>query len=403
MEQMNQEKQVASSSRRNPKKFWQFVNRKTKMKQEVADFEDPQSGEIVTSDVEKANILADYFTSVFTKEPPGNIPTITQRSNELIDTVKIDEERVYKKLQKLKIDKSPGPDDLHPRLLKELCFVISHPLSMIFKNSFQCGEIPDDWKEAVVSAIFKKGEHKKPNNYRPVSLTSIVCKLMESIVWDDIISYLKENKLFSEQQFGFIGGRSMVLQLLHVFDKWTGIIDRGGTIDCIYMDFQKAFDKVSHKRLLSKIESYGISGDLTRWIKAFLSGRSHRVRINGCLSRAHNVTSGIPQGSVLGPLLFVLYINDLSDNTDSKSYLFADDTKIFWEISSEEDSIILQNDLTKLLEWSDRWLLKFHPDKCTSLSIRRIYGSGRMSSRAIISITIFSFICIILLQLVLSL
>ena len=105
--------------------------------------------------------------------------------------------------------------------------------------------------------------------------------------------------------------------------------------------------------------------------KAFLSGRSHRVRINGCLSRAHNVTSGIPQGSVLGPLLFVLYINDLPDNIDSESYLFADDTKIFQEISSEEDSIILQNDLTKLLEWSDRWLLKFCPDKCTSLSINK--------------------------------
>ena len=120
MEQMNQEKQVASSSRRNQKKFWQFVNRKTKMKQGVANLEDPQSGEIATSNVEKANILADYFTSVFTKEPPGNIPTITQRSNELIDTVKIDEERVYKKLQKLKIDKSPGPDDYTLASLKSL-------------------------------------------------------------------------------------------------------------------------------------------------------------------------------------------------------------------------------------------------------------------------------------------
>ena len=129
------------------------------------------------------------------------------------------------------------------------------------------GRYPDDWKEAVVSAIFKKGECKKANNYRPVSLTSIVCKLMESIVQDDIISYLKEN---SKRQFGFIGRRSTVLQLLHVFDKWTDIIDRGGAIDCIYMDFQKAFNKVPHKRLLSKIEGYGISGNLTRWIKLFL-------------------------------------------------------------------------------------------------------------------------------------
>ena len=187
----------------------------------------------------------------------------------------------------------------------------------------------------------------KPQNYRPVSLTSIICKTLESLVRDHIIEHMKLNNLFSEKQFGFISGRSTTLQLLHVLNIWTDILDQGGEIEAIYCDFMKAFDKVPHKRLIHK---YGIKGNVLGWIKAFLSNRTQCVNIGCATSNTALVTNGIPQGSVLGPILFVIYINDLPDivDKDSHVFLFADDTKLFREINSPIDRIILQQDLSGL-------------------------------------------------------
>ena len=217
----------------------------------------------------------------------------------------------------------------------------------------------------------KKGVKPQPLNYRPVSLTSVVCKIMESIIRDNIITHMKENNLFSDQQFGFIMGRSTTLQLLHVLDIWTEILDQGGTLDVIYCDFMKAFDKVPHRRLVHKIEKYGITGNILGWTKAFLSGRTQCVVLNDVKSKIARVTSGIPQGSVLGPILFVIYINDMPEVVDKDSivYLFADDTKVFRHIQSQEDTIQLQSDINNLLQWSEKWLLKFHPDKCVSMKV----------------------------------
>jgi len=197
-----------------------------------------------------------------------------------------------------------------------------------------------------------------------------LCKVLESLVREAIIKHFKDNDLFSNNQFGFITGRSITLQLLHVMETWSRILDRGGNIDYIYMDFMKAFDTVPHKRMLAKISSYGISGQLLGWISSFLSDRQQRVCINGCCSNLINVTSGIPQGSVLGPILFVIYINDLPDMVNNSiTYLFADDTKLFNEIACPADIDKLQQDLTALQELSDKWLLRFHPDKCVVLSL----------------------------------
>ena len=184
---------------------------------------------------------------------------------------------------------------------------------------------------------------------------------------------MKLNNLFSEKQFGFISGRSTNLQLLHVLNIWTDILDQGGEIEAIYCDFMKAFDKVPHKRLIHKINKYGIKGNVLGWIKAFLSNRTQCVNIGCATSNTAPVTSGIPQGSVLGPILFVIYINDLPDivDKDSHVFLFADDTKLFREINSPIDRKILQQDLDNLTDWSNKWLLKFHPDKCVSMIISR--------------------------------
>ena len=274
-----------------------------------------------------------------------------------------------KKLQKLQPSKSPGPDNVHPRVLKEVDKSLSKPLLILFQRSIDNGKIPDLWKYANITPIFKKGKRDICSNYRPVSLTCILCKVLESLITNDIIKHMEKYKLFSNKQFGFIHGRSTILQLLHIMDDWTRILDNGGIIDACYLDFAKAFDKVPHNRLLAKVKHYGIEGDLLLWIMAFLSHRKQRVVINGECSKWYPVTSGIPQGSVLGPLLFVLYINDFPNCVSSSAYLFADDTKIYKVISESNDNISFQDDINSLQTWSDKWQLKFHPVKCKIMGI----------------------------------
>ena len=192
---------------------------------------------------------------------------------------------------------------------------------------------------------------------------------MEQCVKDHIVNHMTRNKLFSTQQFGFINGRSTVLQLLNVMDSWTKALDRGESIDVLYLDFMKAFDTVPHKRLIGKLKSYGIEYYTLRWIQAFLSDRVQQVNVNGTNSEWANITSGIPQDSVLGLILFVLYINDLPDNIVSNVYMFADDTKVFKTINSPNDQHTLHNDLDYLTSWSSKWLLRFHPDKCNLMHV----------------------------------
>ena len=199
----------------------------------------------------------------------------------------------------------------------------------------------------------------------------MVCKVLESIIRENIVEHMKLNKLFSDKQFGFISGRSTVLQLIRVIDNWTEILDEGGCIDVAYCDFMKAFDKVCHKRLVHKLKLYNIGTMYSKWIESFLDSRKQKVIVNGVASSPKDVTSGIPQGSVLGPILFVLYINDLPDviKNGSIPYLFADDTKIFHSIKCTQDCKDLQEDIKAMQVWSEKWLLCFHPDKCKCMRI----------------------------------
>ena len=145
-------------------------------------------------------------------------------------------------------------------------------MSIIYNTSLRTGILPSDWLKAHVSAVFKKGDRALPNNYRPISLTCILCKVLESLLRDAIINHLSNNKLFSTKQFGFIPGRSTSLQLLTMLDTITDVVDSNGQVDVIYMDFMKAFDQVPHKRLLKKVESHGIHGFVLNWIQGFLTG-----------------------------------------------------------------------------------------------------------------------------------
>ena len=365
------EKDLATGSKENPNLFLKYVRSKLRTKSGVSpllqDKENPNS--LKFDDGEKANILQDQFCSVFTKEQPGSTPSLEKRTNKDITHLHITKESVRKEILSLNLNKSCGPDDISPVILVELVDFVAGPLTIVMNTSINNGALPQDWKNAFVSPIYKKGARNLPENYRPISLTSIVCKLMEKIVKDAVLSHLIENNLLSKKQFGFVSGRSTVTQLLTYLDRCAEIVASGGVVDSIYFDFSKAFDTVPHQRLSVKMKSYGIKGKLLSWIEAFLSGREQRVRVNGELSDSKPVISGIPQGSVLGPLLFVLYINDLPDTVRSNILLFADDTKIFRRVSTIEDAEALQNDIDALNRWSEMWLLKFNTDKCHVLTL----------------------------------
>ena len=365
------ERGISLNSKNNPKAVWAYVRQKMKTKTGVApllaDVKDPESTKF--DDNEKANILQKQFSSVFTREPDGEVPTMEAKTNVKIQGLTVTATSIKKLIKKLKVSKSCGPDEIHPRLLIELCDIISEPLSLLMNKTLEEGHIPDDWRNAFISAIFKKGARNRAENYRPISLTSIVCKLMESLIKEHVINHIIENNLVSLKQFGFISGRSTVTQLLHYMDICIENMLRGGVTDSIYLDFAKAFDTVPHRRLIEKLKAYGIDGDILKWIEAFLSNRSQVVKVNGETSSAASVLSGIPQGSVLGPLLFVLYINDLPEAVKSHVFLFADDTKVFRKIDSEIDSIQLQHDIDALDEWTSKWLLKFNSDKCHVLTM----------------------------------
>jgi len=274
--QREAEKGISRDAKKNSKKFWRFVRSKLKTATGIADLEMTSDGksELATSDEAKAQTLCDFFSSVYTEEPTGITPDLDKRTvAKNLRNLVVTEDQVLKKLKKLKIDKAPGPDCLHPRILNELQEEMSKILTIIFNKSLEEGSLPKDWKSAHVSAIFKKGNKAMASNYRPVSLTCIVCKVMEAIVRDSIMRHMFEHRLFSSKQFGFIGGRSTVTQLLKVLDEWTSILDEGGCVDIIYMDFQKAFDTVPHRRLIQKLTSYGIGGKVLEWITAFLTTR----------------------------------------------------------------------------------------------------------------------------------
>ena len=319
--------------------------------------------------LKKPNILQKQICSVYTHEPDGDVPNFENRSKSSITDLYVTDEMVRKEFQNLNINKSCGPDELHPRIIKELADQLSGPITDLFNQTIDQQTLPYDWKRALVSPIFKKESKSLAVNYRPISLTSVFCKIIETFMREKIMSHLQEHKLLSNKQYGFISGRSTTIQLLNYIDRCIQNIVDGGVVDTIYLDFAKAFDTVPRRRLTEKLQAYGIRGKILDWINEFIRGRSQEVCVNGVKSEPAPVLSGIPQGTVLGPMLFVIYINDILDKLSSEGLLFADDTKIFRTITSRDDAPNLQSDIKALEDWSKTWLLCFHPDKCHVLSL----------------------------------
>lgn len=255
------EKYIASGVKKNARAFWSYVNSKITTRESVCNLTKPDGSKTET-DQEKAEVLQDFFSSVFTKEDLQDIPLPSDVEFDTpLDDIQITSGDVFELLRRLKPNKSPGPDNIHPRLLKELADVLALPISLLFQKSLESKQLPQDWKSANVTPIFKKGNKGDSKNYRPVSLTSIICKMMENLVRKQLLDHLMTNDLISVHQHGFVVGRSCITNLLEVLDQWTQILDDGGTVDAIYLDFMKAFDTVPHHRLLLTLESYGVCGN----------------------------------------------------------------------------------------------------------------------------------------------
>ena len=329
-------------------------------------------GQTLSRSIDKAMALNSFFTSVFTKE---NVSTVSQarksldtcKSNQSIDNITFDETEVYTTLCKLDPQKASGPDGVPGRLLREGALELHEPLCKIFNLSLQRGQLPMDWKRANISPIFKKGSKHDPSNYRPVSLTSIAVKVMERCVHKKAIGFLNDHYKLNSNQHGFRQNHSCQTQLIETIHQWAKELDARRSVHAVFLDFAKAFDSVPHQRLLIKLDHIGLRGPLLKWISNFLSGREQRVVIDGHYSTWRPATSGVPQGSILGPLLFLVYINDIGDNLKCETRLFADDCILWQATSGKDDNDALQNDLNRLLQWSRLWQLPFNIAKCKAL------------------------------------
>ena len=373
-----EQEQIAKNIKTNPKKFWNYIKSRTKSTSSIPSIEivdDQGNKRLCDTDKGKADVLNRYFGSVFNTQNCNDMPPVqidmditTHMSN-----LTIDEAAINSKLKKLNINKSAGEDRMYPRVLCEVADMISYPLKLIFEQSLIKGSLPSDWKSSYIAPIYKKGKKSCANNYRPVSITSVVCKIFETIFRDHIMDYFLTNGLFNNKQYGFIKGRSTVSQLIKMLDEWTDLLEDGGQIDTVYTDLEKAFDKIPHNLLIKKLQLYNFDVSILNWIEAFLSSRRQRVRINTSYSDWIPVLSGIPQGSVLGPVLFIIYINDLVEccGHNSRILLYADDSKIYSYVKSREDCKNLQEDIDKIVSWFNRNLMKLNTAKCKVVSYGR--------------------------------
>ena len=332
------------------------------------------NGIVAKTPTEKAELFNSYFLSIFqpsttnqaTNSRNSRLPTDSQLSE-----ITLDVEEVVNSLLNLNVSKASGPDGIPARLLKECSHQIAPILCTLFNHSLRSGHIPSEWKSADVTPVHKKNSKEPAANYRPISLLPIISKTLERCIYWRFYDHVVN--LISPSQHGFLRNRSCVTQLLSAFHSIGQDLDKNTQTDVLYLDFAKAFDSVDHNILLDKLRWYGVTGSVLDWFADYLNGRTQRVVVDGVASAWSSVTSGVPQGSILGPVLFVIFINDLPDiiHTGIEDSLFADDTKIHRHIISTRDCESLQHSLVKLDLWSMENNLFFNASKCKVLTITR--------------------------------
>uniref|UniRef100_A0A803SSX5 Reverse transcriptase domain-containing protein n=1 Tax=Anolis carolinensis TaxID=28377 RepID=A0A803SSX5_ANOCA len=317
-------------------------------------------GVMLTEDREKAELLNAFFASVFSQKESQPQPQ-QHGMEEALGEIQpqIGKQLVQEHLATLNEFKSPRPDQLHPRVLKELAEVISEP------------SLKADWRRANVVPTFKKGKKNDPNNYHLVSLTSIPGKILEKIVKEVVCKHLETNAVIANSQHGFTKNKSYQSNLISFFNRVTSWVDTGNTVDVAYLDFSKAFDKVPHGLLANKLVKYRLGKTTVRWICNWLSEQTQRVLTNVSSSSWKEVMNGVPQGSVLGPVLFNIFINDLDEGLEGMIIKFPDDTKLGGIANTPEDRSRIQNELNKLERWGESNKMKFNRDKCKILHLGR--------------------------------
>ena len=358
------ERKVIQSRKTNPKSFYAYINSAKKTRGKIGPLKNGD-GELITEPREQAQILNNFYSSVFTTGGECEDQRGENRERGCLDEIQITESKVMAAIEALKENSASGPDGIPPRVIKETKNELVKPLTILFQKSWDSGKIPDDWRLAEVTPIFKKGSKADPGNYRPVSLTNVIGKTMERIVKDEIVTHLETNKGISEAQHGFRTGRSPQTNLIEFQNTTTKWLDEGSAFDVLYLDFEKAFDKVSHGKLLEKLRRAGIVGKARNWLEDWLSGRKQRVRVEGEFSEWVEVVSSVIQGSVLGGTLFNAYIDDIwLVVLHALILLFADDTKVALRIVDEGDRDTMQQIIDNLAEWARTWDMSFNAKKC---------------------------------------
>lgn len=355
----------------NPEAFYRFVNNKLSGNSGVPVLKNAQ-GDDVVGDHEKACLLNDYFSSVCVDDN-GVMPNFSCDKATPIETINFDEIKIMAAAKKIrsKSKTSCDPDGYPIILLTKLISVLSLPLSIMYNSFLSMGRIPSNWKLAYITPIFKKGAASDPSNYRPISCTSIFCKLMERVIAAELFSHLNKSNILNVNQHGFVTGRSTLSNLLETVTDWSLDIDNNITNTTISIDFQKAFDLVSHPKLLLKLNSYGVRGNLLALITDFLKDRKQMTKISDRLSSSQPVKSGVVQGSCIGPLLFIIFVNDIPSIFSKSIFtkIFADDLKIYTRIRCFLDEFLLQHNLNLLVNWSELWQLPISIGKCITMLI----------------------------------
>ena len=364
-EAIKREFDVIKKIKTNPKAFYTYAKKNSKTHTSIGPLIDCLN-KLQSHPAAMANILQSQYTKTFSKKDEGTTDQLQPDNREVpeFDDITITTEDVIKAISLISSNSAPGPDKIPANLLKECKNELAAPLAIFWTKSMESGKIPSSLRKQTIIPIYKKENKSLPQNYRPISLTSHIIKIFERILRAKLVEHLESNKLISEHQHGFREFRSTLTQLLHHIDSILDILEQSGNADILYLDMAKAFDKVSHKILLNKLTNMKVTGKVHAWITEFLTNRSQEVNVDGHKSSPAEVESGVPQGTVLGPVLFIIYMDNITRYVTSTIInMFADDSKLIANVMNLEDRQKLITDIQSLIIWTEENAMKFNEDK----------------------------------------